>query len=266
MNESTLTHRRAFLGTAGAAAATLLGVSGARAASPSTVGGIHAIPELAAQWKELDLAEILSRPAAYCSVSQNKSCYDEGGVQAAEGHRQRGSLEATVKVVQAARSAKNFVSFNWIGYEVFRNGSDYPKNDFDRVQFASWTKGLNWSKEQMARDNELVGELRALVRPGDNEFNERALQTAFIGTQMPLELSRKKVEVIVLTGIHLDWCIEGNARLARDNGYLPIMVGDACGCQKPEQEKAAMERINNFFAPVIAADTFVKLLGVRAQG
>jgi nicotinamidase-related amidase len=70
----------------------------------------------------------------------------------------------------------------------------------------------------------------------------------------------KKVEVIVLTGIHLDWCIEGNARLARDNGYLPIVIGDACGCQKPEQEKAAMERINNFFAPVISSETFVKLL------
>ncbi|RWX74771.1 isochorismatase family protein [Neorhizobium lilium] len=105
-----------------------------------------------------------------------------------------------------------------------------------------------------------MGELKALVRPGDNEFNERALQTAFIGTQLPLELSRKKVEVIVLTGIHLDWCIEGNARLARDNGYLPIVIGDACGCQKPEQEKAAMERINNFFAPVISSETFVKLL------
>jgi hypothetical protein len=35
------------------------------------------------------------------------------------------------------------------------------------------------------------------------------------GTQLPLELSRKGVKVIVLTGIHLDWRIEGNARAAR---------------------------------------------------
>ena len=86
------------------------------------------------------------------------------------------------------------------------------------------------------------------------------MQTAFVGTDLPLELARKRVEVIVLTGIHLDWCIEGNTRLARDNGYLPIVIGDACGCQKPEQEQAAMQCINNFFAPVISADTFVKLL------
>lgn len=258
MDNVVATRRAAMLGSLGLAAA-VVGTSSAKASqTAANVGGIHAIPELAPQWKELDLAEILSRPAAYCSVSQNKSCYDAGGVQAAEGHRERGSLPATVKVVEAARKAKNFVSFNWIGYEVFRQ--DYPMNDFDRAQFGSWTKGLNWTKEEQARDNELVGELRAMVRPGDNEFNERALQTAFIGTQLPLELSRKKVEVIVLTGIHLDWCIEGNARLARDNGYLPIVIGDACGCQKPEQEKAAMERINNFFAPVISSETFVKLL------
>ncbi len=262
--ERMMMTRRGALASAAGIAATLIGAR-AQAAGPEDnreKGGIHAIPELAPQWKELDLAEILSRPAAYCSVSQNRSCYDAGGVQSGENHRQRGSLEATVKVVQAARKARNFVSFNWIGYEVFRE--NYPKNDFDRVQFANWTKGLNWSRDKQAWDNELVEELRALVRPGDNEFNERALQTAFIGTDMPLELARKRVQVIVLTGIHLDWCIEGNARLARDFGYLPIVIGDACGCQKPEQERAAMERINNFFAPVISSSDFVKLLNQRA--
>jgi nicotinamidase-related amidase len=105
-----------------------------------------------------------------------------------------------------------------------------------------------------------VGELRALVRPGDLEFNELALQTAFVGTSLPLTLARQNVKTIVLTGIHLDWCIEGNARAARDHGYLPIVIGDATACQKPEDEAAAMRRINNFFAPVISADTFVKLL------
>ncbi len=86
---------------------------------------------------------------------------------------------------------------------------------------------MNCTPDKKKADNDLVDELRALVKPGDLEFNELGLQTAFIGTQLPLELSRKKVEVIVLTGIHTDWCIEGNARAARDNGYLPIVIGDA---------------------------------------
>jgi hypothetical protein len=195
-------------------AATSIIIANKSASAASGVGGINAIPELAPQWKDLDLAEILSRPAAYMSVSQNKSLYDPGGVQAGEKHRERGSLPATVKVVTAY--------------------------------------------------GELVGELRALVHPGDNEFNELALQTAFAGTQLPLELARKRIQTIVLTGIHLDWCIEGNARAARDAGYLPVVIGDACACQKPEQEAAAMERINNFFAPVISSERFVELLSRKA--
>ncbi|HEY9211297.1 MAG TPA: cysteine hydrolase [Ancylobacter sp.] len=253
------TSRRDALIGAAAMAATAVAASSAKAAAP--VGGVHAIPPLAPQWQKLDLAEILSRPAAFMSVSQNKSVYEPWGVQAGEKHRERGSLPATIRVAEAARQARNFVSFNWIGYEVFREA--YPQSDFDRVQFRSWVEGVKFTPEMKKKDNELVDELKALVRPGDNEFNELALQTAFVGTQLPLELSRKRVQTIVLTGIHLDWCIEGNARLARDNGYLPIVIGDACGCQKPEQEAAAMERINNFFAPVISSETFVKLLSQR---
>jgi nicotinamidase-related amidase len=244
-------------GAATVAAASTIATSQLSAASAS-VGGINAIPELAPQWKKLNLAEILSRPAGFVSISQVKSLYEPWGVQGAEGHRGRGSLEATIKVVNAVRKAPNFKSVHWIGYEVFRE--NYPQTIFDKVQYETWTAGLNWPDAKKKADNELVDELKALVRPGDLEYNEIALQSSFIGTPLPLELSRKRIETIVFTGIHLDWCIEGNTRSARDNGYLPIVIGDACACQKPEDEAAAMRRINNFFAPVISADTFVQLL------
>lgn len=218
----------------------------------------HLIPPLADQWKGLDLREILSRPAAFLSVSQSNSLYRPGGAQYAEGHAFRGSLPATVKAVKAARAAANFVSFNWIGFSVFRDS--YPQSDFDRVQYHSWTGGLGATAEQIAWDNALVGELRELVEPDDNELYEKALQTAFTGTDLPLELARKNVRVLIITGIHTDWCVEGNARAARDHGFLPIVIGDATGAQRPDQEASAFERINNYFAPVISADTFVELL------
>ncbi|UBV17147.1 MULTISPECIES: cysteine hydrolase [Mycolicibacterium] len=214
------------------------------------------IPPLAKQWEQLDFREILSRPAAFLSISQSNSLYKPGGVQYAEGHALRGSLEATVKAVKAARSAPNFVSFNWIGFSVFRD--DYPKTDFDKVQYDGWTGHIAATPEQVAWDNELVGELRELVEPGDNELYEKALQTAFVGTDLPGALNRQRVEVVVLTGIHLDWCVEGNARAARDHGLLPIVIGDATGTAHPDQERAAFERINNFFAPVITSDQFVE--------
>src|SRR5690625_353138 len=227
-------------------------------ANKRELGGIHAIPELAPQWKKLNLGEILKRNAAFVSVSQNKCLYEKEGGLGHEDHRSRGSLPATIKVLKAARKASNFVSYSWVGYNIYRE--DYPKTIFDQVQYETWIENLEVTDEKISWDNELVDELQALTEPTDLHFKECALQTAFVGTQLPLELARKKVEVIVFTGVHLDWCIEGNVRAARDHGYLPIVIGDATGCEKPEQEAAAMERINNIFAPVISADEFVKLL------
>lgn len=103
------------------------------------------LPPLADHWRQLDLREILSRPAAFISISQSNSVDRPGGVQYEEGHAYRGNLEATV-------------------------------------------------------------------------------------------------------------------RAARDNGLLPIVIGDACGAQLPEQEAATFDRINRFFAPVITADQFVELV------
>ena len=232
------------------------------ALDPATLGfppsNVDSIPPLAEQWKSLDLREILTRPAAFFSVSQSNSLYRPGGVQYAEGHAFRGSLEATVASVSAARAASNFVSFNWIGYTVFRDS--YPQSDFDRAQYRSWTGALDSTPEQIAWDDELVSDLRELVEPGDNELFEKALQTAFTGTDLPLELTRKKVEVVVITGIHTDWCVEGNARAARDHGYLPIVIGDATGTNHPDTERSTFERINNFFAPVISSREFIDLV------
>ncbi len=251
-----ISHAGALVAAAGAAA---LPANAHANEDKRALGGIHAIPALAPQWQSLDLAEVLKRPAAFMSVSAVKSLYEPWGAQASEKHWERGSLEAAVKVAKAARTKPNFKTFAWVGYEVFRQ--DYPQSDFDKAQYASWIKGIeDWPSEKQAKDNELAAPLAELRQPGDLEFNELALQTAFVGTQFPLELARKRIQVIVLTGIHLDWCIEGNSRAARDNGYLPIVIGDACGCQRPEQEAAAMDRINNFFAPVISAETFVSLL------
>lgn len=260
------TTRRQFVGTV-AGAATVAAFAGTAYAAETPAADktseYETIPPLAPQWQSLDLAKILRYPAAFVSISQVKSLYDPEGAQAGERQWERPTLPATVKAVQAARAAPNFKLFAWVGYEVFRE--KYPQSEFDAAQYANWIKGKeSWSAEKKKKDNELADELQALVRPGDLEFNELALQSSFIGTALPLELARREIKTVVLTGIHLDWCIEGNARAARDMGYLPIVIGDATSTQKLEDKPAAMMRINNFWAPVISSDTFVKLLNQSA--
>ena len=72
--------RRRFLTNTVAASAVGFGVGAAKATEAAT-STVRRIPELAPQWKKLDLTEILSRPAAFVSISQNKSLYETWGLK-----------------------------------------------------------------------------------------------------------------------------------------------------------------------------------------
>ncbi|MCC6345947.1 MAG: isochorismatase family protein, partial [Nitrospirales bacterium] len=203
---------------------------------------------------------------AFVSIRQNNSLYRSEGLYGDEDHRDRGSLEATVRVARAARAAG--YRFHWIGYDIFRN--KYPKTEMDEAQYNTWTITQQhytldiqkaWSSSTVEWQNELPDELKALVQPEDGQYFEIAHQTSFVYTPLHMDLSKRGVKTIIFTGIHLDWSIEGNSRHARDFGFMPIVVGDATACQKQEDESAAFTRINNFFAPVITSDYCVELIG-----
>jgi hypothetical protein len=99
---SIITSRRNLVaGTVGLLAGSAL--TGTIAAEASTADEVGAIPELARQWKKLDLAQILRKRAAFVSVSQNNSLYRPWGAQAGERHWERGSLPATVKAMRPAK-------------------------------------------------------------------------------------------------------------------------------------------------------------------
>ena len=224
-----------------------------------------AIPEPSAAWAQLDFVQILTEPTAFISISQVNSLYDPEGGQADERQWSRGSLENTIRVAKACR--KLGARFFWIGYDIFR--LQYPQSPMDASQYASWVALFaDWSEERRLWDGQLAPALRELVQPGDEEFFELALQSSFVGTPLDLHLRREGIRTLILCGLHLDWCIEGNARQARDLGYMPIVIGDASACRRPEEEPAAMRRINDYFAPVLSADRVLSLIeeAIRQKG
>tara|TARA_R110002049_G_scaffold2743_5_gene21207 strand:- start:99432 stop:100142 length:711 start_codon:yes stop_codon:yes gene_type:complete len=222
------------------------------------------VPELPAQWKNLDFVNILSQPTAFISISQCNSLYSPKGVQGKEKQWERGTLENTIKVAKACRNAD--MKFFWIGYNVFRD--DYPMTPLDEAQYGLWNKDFKASQmtaEEKAWDIALVDELKEISQPEDQEFLEFAHQSSFVGTPLKLMLERAGIKTIILCGIHLDWCIEGNARAARDDGFMPIVVGDACSCADQKNDTATMERINNIVCPVLSADQIVEMIN-QGQG
>src|SRR5215213_10690381 len=86
---ATASRRELLTVAAGLAATTAVGSQVSAQESPKAFTPAP-IPELAPQCKKLNLAEILKRPAAFASISQNNSLYRPWGAQAAERQWERG--------------------------------------------------------------------------------------------------------------------------------------------------------------------------------
>ena len=220
------------------------------------------IPELHPQWADVNLAEILKLPSAYIAIGYSNSILSEFGAQAGErlwerGRLPGGSIGNTVKLVHAARDAG--VRMVWTKYEIFRQS--YPQTPMDKSQYDYWTAGKEaWTAEQRERDHQPVAEIAALMRPEDETIYYTSLGNVFLGTMLSNYLNMWGVRTVLLSGFHLDWCIEQATRTCRDMGYMPIVIGDACGCGREQDEAPTLERLNTFFAPVISTDSAINLL------
>ena len=96
----------------------------------------------------------------------------------------------------------------------------------------------------------------------------RVVDASIMPTMLSANLNMFGIRTVLLSGFHLDWCIEQAARTCRDMGYMPIVIGDACGCGREEDEAPTLERLDRFFAPVVSTDTAIDLVqeAVKRRG
>jgi len=238
-------------------------------AQHKTQARLGEIPDLHPQWATANLEEIFSLPTAYLAIGYSNSILSQAGAQAHErlwerARRPGGALLNTVKLVHAAREAAAKVF--WTRYEIFRKG--YPQSPLDKSQYEYWASNYSdWTDEDKERDWQPVHEVRVLIRPEDEVIHYTSLGNVFLGTMLPSYLNMSGIRTVVLSGFHLDWCIEQAARTCRDLGYIPIVVGDASGCGIEADDAPTLERINRFFAPVLSTVQAVGLFErARANG
>lgn len=220
------------------------------------------IPEAHPQWANLNLADILSLPTAYLAVGYSNSILSEQGAQAQERLWERGRLPGgtignTIKLVHACREAG--IRLFWTKYEIFRQ--QYPQTPLDKAQYDFWASHFpGWTDQQKQRDWQPIEEIKALMQPEDPVIHYVSLGNVFLGTMLPAYLNMWGIRTVLLSGFHLDWCIEQAARTCRDMGYMPIVIGDACGCGNEADELPTLERLERFFAPVVSTDRAIDLI------
>lgn len=64
---------------------------------------------------------------------------------------------------------------------------------------------------------------------------------AFYGTELDMQLRRRKIETIVLCGISTNAGVESTARFAYEYGYQQIFVEDACSARSKEDHDQPMK-------------------------
>ena len=220
------------------------------------------IPELHPQWAGVDFAEILSLPSVYLAIGYSNSILAKFGAQSGERLWERtrlpgGAMGNTIKLIHACRDAG--MHLFWTRYEIFRQS--FPQTPMDKSQYDFWASGKeNWTAEEKERDCDTVAEIKELMRPEDQVIHYTSLGNVFLGTMLPSYLNMRGVRTVLLSGFHLDWCIEQAARTCRDMGYMPIVIGDACGCGREQDDAPTLERLDMFFAPVISADAAIEFI------
>ncbi len=214
------------------------------------------------QWQALDLADILGHDAAFMNLgSQNSLLNPQGAVQGEgiwkHGREAGGSFVNALRLAKVCREAQ--MRFFWFRWERFRHRC--PANAMDEAQYRYWVRDFRGDFDRQRDWNaDLVEEVKAILQPGDVNLVYPGFGSIFAGTPVQMYLTMWGIRTLLLTGYHTEWCIETVARNARDMGYMPVVIGDACAGETPEVHGSTLERLNHIFAPVISTDAAIAFI------
>ena len=229
-----------------------------------------ALPAAHPQWEKLDLAALLALPTAYLAIGYANNILSPQGANAHERLWERGRLPGgsicnSIKLVQACREAGNRIFWTRRPYHFRDSRENTPQSPMDKVQSEySSSRYAGWSEEQKQDDWRLAKEIAALMRPEDTEIYYTTVGNPFLGTMLSAYLNMSGIRTVLLSGYHLDWCVEQATRACRDMGYMPVVVGDAGGCADEADEAPTLARLARYFAPVVSTDRAIELMRAGA--
>jgi nicotinamidase-related amidase len=227
------------------------------AGAVSSVGEVAMVPKLHEQWQALDFGTLLTRNAAFINTdSQNSILNPEGCLNHeriwVDADKQGGPLYNTLRLAKACRVVG--MPFLWLRYDRFI-GEIQPSNEMDRVQYHFWNKDYKGERARKDWEADLVPEVKAIMEPDDITLVYPGW-SVFTGTPVQRWLAQWGIRTLLISGYHTDWCVEMATRHARELGFMPIVVGDACGSTQPLHDQT-LEQINNCYSPVITTETAI---------
>lgn len=106
--------------------------------------------------------------------------------------------------------------------------------------------------------DEIVPELGP--QPGDHVVRKRQWG-AFYGTDLDLQLRRRRIDTLLLAGISTNYGVESTARDAYERGYQQIFVEDACSARSEADHAFALRVVLSRIGRVRSTDEVLQALG-----
>jgi nicotinamidase-related amidase len=150
--------------------------------------------------------------------------------RATEPRESRTVVENTAQLAAALRAGGGFVI--WVRVNFSGDGKDRPHPICDQP--------FTLPRELPANAAELAPALS--VQPSDHVVTKRQW-SAFYGTDLDLQLRRRGLTAIILTGIATSMGVESTARVAFELGYEQIFVEDAMASLTAAQHEHTITQV-----------------------
>jgi nicotinamidase-related amidase len=133
-------------------------------------------------------------------------------------------------LADACRQAGVFVVL--VHVDALLDGRDALRPETDAGSWAGGPRPATWAR--------IVAELGP--RSGDHVVTKHQWG-AFYGTDLDLQLRRRGIDTILLTGISTNAGVESTARDAYERGYRQVFVVDAMAARSAEEHEHTVQRV-----------------------
>lgn len=156
-------------------------------------------------------------------------------------------LASALRVREAARNAGIPVIYtNVVYHRSGINGGRFYEKARPLRYFLEGSPMGAWPKGLVPNDDELVV--------------SKQYPSAFFGTSLAATLTAAGVDTTILTGLTTSGCVRATCVDACSNGFIPIVVADACGDRHEDPHNANLFDMNAKYADVVSEDQSIAYL------
>ncbi len=162
------------------------------------------------------------------------------------------ALASALRVRELARAAGIPVIYtNVVYYEEGRDGGVFFRKAPVLKNFLVGDPMGNWPAGLQPADDELV--------------ITKQYPSAFFGTSLASTLKGMGVDTLIITGVTTSGCIRATCVDAMSNGFIPIVVADACGDRHEAPHEANLCDMNAKYADVVGETEAIEYLQQLVQ-